>query len=93
MPSQGGAAASERQGGANERHSGDPKFDTGDFSDRSVGNLRIDYALPSKDFQIVQAGVCWPTYEEVEPQQREALKACLRGSDHHMVWIDISLPE
>lgn len=91
--SQGGTAASIRQGGANEKHSGDPKFDTGDFSDRSVGNLRIDYALPSKDFQIVQAGVFWPTYEEVEPQKREALKACLRGSDHHMVWIDISLAE
>ena len=82
--SEGGAAAARRQGGPNLTHRGDPAFDTGDFDDRagSVGNLRVDYVLPSADLTVCASGVVWPT-EESGPAM---------SSDHRLVWIDVALP-
>jgi len=82
--SEGAEAAARRQGGPNLTHRGDPAFDTGDFDDRasSVGNLRVDYVLPSTDLTVCASGVAWPT-EESGPAM---------SSDHRLVWIDVALP-
>jgi endonuclease/exonuclease/phosphatase family metal-dependent hydrolase len=89
--STGAVTAAAEQGRANARQRGDPALDTGDFNDRAVGNLRIDYALPSNQFEVVASGVFWPDLNEVEPARREAIKQCLAASDHHLVWIDVRL--
>ena len=82
--SAGGVTATRQQGGPNLTHRGDPAFDTGDFDDRpgSVGNLRVDYVLPSSDMTVCSSGVFWP---EVEAGPAMA-------SDHRLVWIDVALP-
>ncbi len=83
--SAGGLDAARRQGQANDAHKGPPEADTGDFADEAVGNLRLDYVLPSRDLQIVGGGVYWPLPDE--PGARAASQ-----SDHHLVWIDVTLP-
>ena len=45
--SDGAVQATEAQNGANMRHTGISRNDTADFSDGEVGNLRVDYVLPS----------------------------------------------
>ncbi|MEZ5966307.1 MAG: endonuclease/exonuclease/phosphatase family protein [Planctomycetota bacterium] len=92
MPrSAGGIEAAKRQGGANTRQRGDPGLDTGDFADSSVGNLHLDYVLPSRGLQPWCGGVFWPRAEE-------PLFALVGdgdpvvSSDHRLVWLDVSLP-
>ncbi|MCR9291847.1 MAG: endonuclease/exonuclease/phosphatase family protein [bacterium] len=87
--STGAVQAAKEQGQANRSHQGDAAQDTGDFSDRSVGNLRVDYALPSANFEVLATGVFWPALDDVASQQREAVRQCMAASDHHLVWIDI----
>ncbi|MEM7474152.1 MAG: endonuclease/exonuclease/phosphatase family protein [Planctomycetota bacterium] len=87
--SSGAASAAQEQAGANERQSGNPKFDTGDFSDRSVGNLRVDYVIPSANYEVLRSGVFWPEIGKVEPSLRKAVEQCLKASDHHLVWVDL----
>ncbi|WP_198912330.1 endonuclease/exonuclease/phosphatase family protein [Parvularcula mediterranea] len=88
--SSGGTAASANQGGANEGQSGDPAYDTSDFSDRRVGNLRVDYVLPSSNLEVVGSGVFWPApdepgFELVGPGYPPV------SSDHRLVWVDVAL--
>ena len=90
--SRGAIRAAQEQGKANLEQAGDASRDTGDFSDRSVGNLRIDYVLPSSDLEVVSSGVFWPAVDDVPKAYREAVKECLRASDHHLVWVDVKLP-
>lgn len=80
--SNGGRAASEKQGKTNDHHKGDPSEDTADFSE-SVGNLRVDYVLPSSQFKVLASGIYWP-----EPND-EVSKTIEKASDHHLVWVDI----
>ncbi len=80
--SDGGAFYSKLQAKANLAHRGDPAFDTGDFNDFKVGNLHIDYCLPSKGLEIRASGVFWP-----KPEQPGA--DLVKASDHRLVWIDI----
>ena len=80
--STGGAKYSKDQGGLNDSQNGDPNQDTADFGDHSVGNLRIDYCLPSKTLKISDSGVYWPAPEE---EGADLVKA----TDHRLVWIDI----
>lgn len=82
--STGAPLAATRDGQANTNHTGDAALDTADFSDRSVGNLRVDYALPSRDLTVTGAGVFWP-----EPGSPDA--ALTAVSDHHPVWVDLAL--
>lgn len=84
--SQGAAAASVKQGGKNLDHKGDPAMDTGDFNDEYTGNMRIDYVLPSVTLNIAGCGVFWPA--EGEPGYDMA-----DVSDHHLVWLDIIIPD
>jgi endonuclease/exonuclease/phosphatase family metal-dependent hydrolase len=74
--------AGRATGGANATHRGDPAEDTGDFGPR-VGNLRLDYVLPSIGLRADAGGVFWPA-----PGSPEAELAA--ASDHRAVWIDLS---
>ncbi|HEY0212445.1 MAG TPA: endonuclease/exonuclease/phosphatase family protein [Paenirhodobacter sp.] len=50
----------------------------------AVGQLRVDYALPSTDLTVLGAGVYWP--------MGAAGEIAARASRHKLVWVDISLP-
>lgn len=80
--SSGGAQAATDQAGANLRHKGNPAFDTSDFSDEAVGNLRLDYVLPSAHLEAVACGVFWPAPGE----DGAGLETV---SDHRLTWIEV----
>lgn len=87
LPTSAGAIeATEQQGRANKSHRSKAAADTGDFSDFKIGNLRLDYVLPSNNLTTKNAGVFWP---KVDQDGRELL----RSFDHRLVWIDVVLPE
>jgi len=77
--SKGAVVAAQEQGGANASHQTDPALDTVDWKDTPApGNMRVDYVLPSKDLQVVGAGVFWPTGDA-------------GASRHHLVWVDVEM--
>ena len=80
--SEGATEATELQAGANLRQSGIARSDTADFSDGEVGNLRVDYVLPSSDWTVVDGGVFWPA-------TNNALADAIDCSDHRLVWLDL----
>ncbi len=80
--SAGAAEASRLEGGVNDRHQGDPAHDTGNFNDRAIGNLRVDYCLASRELEVVDCGVFWPDTSQPD-------HALAHASDHHLVWIDV----
>jgi 3-phytase len=88
--SEGAVDASERQGGANLTHRGDPALDTADFADSAPGNLRVDYVLPSRPLRILDGAVFWPTAED--PLFRLVGDFPFPSSDHRLVWIDVAVP-
>lgn len=89
--SDGAAEAGRLQGGANADQRADPQFDTADFNDRSVGNLRVDYVLPSRGLKVVGGGVFWPRKDD--PLARlVAMEPEAASSDHRLVWLDV-VPE
>ncbi len=87
--SRGASLASGQQAGMNQQHRSEPDTDTADFNDQSVGNLRVDYVLPSIHFTVAASGVYWPALEEVPVSRREATRSCLQATDHHLVWVDV----
>lgn len=90
--SQGAVEAARRQGGANRTQAGEAALDTADFSDRgnSVGNLRVDYVLPSADLEVCASGVYWPRPDD--PEFSLVNDDASASSDHRLVWIDLALP-
>ena len=88
--SAGAAEAARLQKEANLKHVGDPAFDTADFSDGSVGNLRADYVLPSSDLTVLGSGVFWP--EAADPLSRLVRIGPVASSDHRLVYLDVRLP-
>lgn len=82
--SRGGVEAAEEQGQANQDHHGMPRHDTSDFNDRSAGNLRVDYVIPSQQLSIRDAGIFWPG-------KAEEGHALIKQSDHRLVWLDVQL--
>src|SRR5690606_19213976 len=78
--SEGAALASDIDPG-NAGHRGAHAHDTGRFGPR-VGNLRLDYALPSTGFRLAGSGVFWPP--QGHPDEEIAA-----ASDHHLVWVDL----
>jgi endonuclease/exonuclease/phosphatase family metal-dependent hydrolase len=81
----GGPQQSALQGGRNTTHQGDPAFDTADFNDSSVGNLRVDHVLPSKSgFTVTGSGVFWPL-------NSDPTFSLVSASDHRLVWMDLTL--
>ncbi|MEO1293201.1 MAG: endonuclease/exonuclease/phosphatase family protein [Pseudomonadota bacterium] len=89
--SDGAMAASTTQGGINNAHLSDPRYDTADWKDNgknTPGNLRVDYVLPSRDLRITGSGVFWPTPED--PLHRlVGTGRPIISSDHRLVWVDI----
>lgn len=84
--SAGGSVAAQKQFGSNGTHRGDDALDTGDFNDepgKGPGNLRVDYALPSRDLTVHQAGVFWPP-------PPDPISALVEASDHRLVWVDLA---
>lgn len=79
----GAVEAAEAQGQANLKQEGDSRFDTADFSDRQVGNLRVDYVLPSANLRVLDGQVVWP-------RKNEPLFKEVQCSDHRMVWLDLN---
>lgn len=84
--SSGGKHYAEKDAGANLTQKGDPQYDTANFNDKTVGNVRIDYVLPSKTMTVTNQGVFWPAPGEPGSELSNA-------SDHRLVWIDVELPE
>ena len=87
--SEGAAEQAHLQGGANRLHQGDPDYDTADFSE-STGNLRVDYVLPSMTLSVSSAGVFWPLSDD--PLFSLVGVYPFPGSDHRLVWMDITFP-
>lgn len=83
--SQGGIDQTMRQGQVNLEHFGNPAHDTSDFSDDVIGNLRLDYVLPSENLTVFNAGVFWPGEEE-------EIDLLVEVSNHRLVWIDVEVP-
>ncbi len=82
--SEGAVEKGAADGMMNTKHKADPKHDTADFSDGRVGNLRVDYALPSSNMTVVGSGVFWPKLDAPEYKWT-------RASDHHLVWVDLTI--
>lgn len=61
---------------ANLTHKGNPAYDTADWDDDIPGNLRVSYVLPSRDWQVTDAGTVWPIGETL-------------AGPHHLVWVDL----
>lgn len=83
--SAGGPQQAQLQAGLNKNQRGDPAFDTADFNDFSVGNLRVDHVLPSKlGLNPVAGGVFWPL-------NTDATFSLISASDHRLVWLDLAV--
>jgi hypothetical protein len=80
--SEGAVEAALTDGGANLAHRGAHHHDTGSFGPK-VGNLRLDYVLPSVGWQVLDKGVFWP-------KRGETGSDWLDATDHRMVWVDIA---
>ena len=78
MPISDGATQAGDQG-----HRGDNQTDTVDWP--RVGRLRVDYLLPSADWQVQATGVYWPA-----PGQ-DGHDIALTASRHRLVWVDLTL--
>jgi hypothetical protein len=88
--SAGAPQAAAEQGGANVSQRGDPRFDTADFNDNVVGNLRVDYLLPSKDLRVCDGGVFWPSKDDAAARLVWGDKPP-PSSDHRLVWVDVAM--
>ena len=93
--SDGAPQQSTLQGGANANHAGNPALDTADFADSAPGNLRVDYVLPSTDFEILDGGVYWPLNTDPNFGLVGTFNSALPGgypsSDHKLVYLDLAL--
>ena len=86
--SAGAEEQSKRQWGQNAAHRGSSALDTADFEDapgQGPGNLRVDYALPSRSLRTIDAGVFWP-------QSFEPGADWISASDHRLVFVDVAQP-
>jgi endonuclease/exonuclease/phosphatase family metal-dependent hydrolase len=79
--SDGAVAASEAVPVPNAEHRGHHAEDTASFGGK-VGNLRLDYLLPSEKLAVVDSGVHWPIPGTPEYDTASA-------SDHYAVWVDL----
>ena len=80
QPKSAGAVEASQSGAANQKQKGNPAFDTADFNDETVGNLRIDYVLPSANLRVSSSGVFWP-------ESKKATSRLIQVTDHRLVWI------
>ena len=90
LPSSEGAVEAAKQGGANDAHLSEPRYDTADFADfgsSGPGNLRADYVLPAKRLKVRGSGVFWPVSSD--PLSRLTGTFPFPSSDHRLVWVDV----
>jgi phosphodiesterase/alkaline phosphatase D-like protein len=92
--STGAVEAAQRQHNINDKHRGNPAFDTADFSDVTPGNLRSDYVLPSQNLKISDAQVFWPTQADplfrlIGEFDRNFPPEGFPSSDHKLVSVDV----
>ncbi|MGF1493311.1 MAG: esterase-like activity of phytase family protein [Microcoleaceae cyanobacterium] len=90
--SEGGIEAAELQGQANDQHLSDPALDTADFSDEFVGNLRVDYVLPSQNLELLETEVFWPASDD-PLFELTGNGFPVISSDHRLVYADVAIPE
>lgn len=76
----------------NTLHKGDPALDTADFNPEDPGNLRADYVLPSIAIEAICGGVFWPAPADAS-YYLVGSGFPVVSSDHHLVWLDVVLPE
>lgn len=81
--SEGGGEVARAYAGKGIARRGAPEHVTGDFGPKA-GAMRLDYVLPSTGFGLIGNGVFWP------PAASEEAKIA-DGSDHHLVWVDLSV--
>ena len=90
-----GEGSLDQPGGANASHTGDPRFDTADFcfnpddpaNDVDPGNLRVDYALPSRaGWEYLDGQVVWPRDDDPFSDVTS-----FPTSDHRMVAVDLEV--
>jgi hypothetical protein len=79
--SEGAVVSAKTAGQGNLKHKGNDAEDTGDFGPK-VGNMRLDYVLPSSNIRVKDSGVFWLKPGDAGYQWMDA-------SDHHMVWLDV----
>ncbi len=102
-PSSLGGVEGAEDGGANDFHRGDPRFDTADFNDRlpgGPGNLRVDYVLPSANLNIRNAEVFWtpasdPLFRLVGSRGdvfTPFTPDLVPTSDHSAIFVDVDVP-
>jgi len=84
--STGAEAASIRYGGANDTQAGNPANDTVEW-DADIGNMRVDYALPSASLTVTDSGVFWPAPDESDSDM--IAEGRDGASNHRMVWVDV----
>ena len=70
-------------------HRGPAELDTVEWPRErgGPGNLRVDYILPSTDMKVIDAGVFWPTPDQLLGSEVVA------ASRHRMVWVDVRVPD
>ena len=88
--SPGAAQAARRDGGANSDQRGQPDRDTADFDDRSAGNLRVDYVLPSRTLPVIGGGIFWPSPDD-PASSLVAMEPAIASSDHRLVYLDLRI--
>ncbi len=86
--STGAEAASVRYGGANATQAGNPAQDTVEW-DADIGNMRVDYALPSASLTVTGSGVFWPAPDE--PDGEMIAEGRSGASNHRIVWVDVKI--
>ena len=71
---------------------GDPARHTGDWpeGEGEPGNLRVDYVLPSRGFEILGSGVFWPVAADPLARLVKTAKHRHASSDHRLVWVDLA---
>ncbi len=60
--------------------------DTNTVRWKGVGELRVDYVLPSSDLTVAGSGMFWP------PEDSALRKTAERASRHRLVWVDLTAP-
>lgn len=90
--SEGGPAAAARAD--HPPVAGDPALHTADWNLAwsKHRNLRVDYVLPSREVEILGAGVFWPAEGSPGAPLLRMRGRTHRSSDHRLVWADIRLP-
>ena len=68
--------------------------DTADWPEQNgPGNMRVDYALPSRSLSVTGSGVFWPAPDDPLAQLVQSKGRDHTSSDHRLVWVDFRVSE